>query len=406
MTQNLLWRNLRPDPFSRKLHPVSCYSQLTGTCNRMSEPETRSGDCLVREATVDDFSAISAVVRRSGLRSPAYANWVRLWNDNPFRPKVPAPVGWLLENEAKQIVGTFSNIVRMYSYNGETVRVATPSAWAVDPPYSAAAVLLAKQFFSQKNIDVFLNTTASAAAAEIFKAFRCSEIPDPSYTQVLFWVTDPEGFAGSVLRKLRAPAIPGLKYIVEGALRCRDLFHRRAVRFRRLDTCLLTCFDQRFDAFWDILRVRRDRLLAVRTAEALTWQFRPFLEDNSAVVLSAMEGGAMVGYLIMIRGDDDQLGLRRLRIVDLQTARDDADVILSLMASARQHAERIKIHVVESVGFHQSKRRVLERLEPQRRSYSSCPYLYKVKTASQPLRDALRNPDVWDASQFDGDASL
>lgn len=372
----------------------------------MTEVDIRDADCLVREATISDFNAISEVVRRSGLSAPNYTDWARLWNDNPFRSEVPAPTGWLLESEARGIVGTFSNIVRMYNYNGERVRVASASAWAVDPPYRTAAVLLAKQFFSQKNIDVFLNTTASAAAAEIFKAFRCSEIPDPSYRQVLFWVTDHAGFAGSVLQKLRAPGIPGLTLAVEMGLRCQDLVRRPRVQFRRVDTCLLSRFDQRFDAFWDILRARGDRFLAVRTAEALTWQFRPFLEDKSAVILAAMEGQAVLGYMIMRRGDDEKLGLRRLRVVDIQTVRDEADIILSLMVAALEHAARLKVHVVEAVGFHKSKRGVLELLNPQRRVYPSCPYVYKVKKGCEPLRDALQNSDVWDASQFDGDASF
>lgn len=372
----------------------------------MVEPEIENGDCLVREATIKDFAATSEVARRCGLRFTNYANWVRLWNDNPFRSEVLAPMGWVLENKFQGIVGTLSNIVRMYSFNGEPIRVATASTWAVDPPYRAAAVFLAKQFFSQKNIDVFLNTTASAAAADVFKAFRCSEIPDPSYTQVLFWVTNYAGFAESALRKLRLPAVPGLTRVAGMALCCQDLLRRRSGGFRRMDTSLLSGFDERFNAFWDLLRARHNRFLAVRTTQALTWQFRPALDDRSGVIVVAQEGNALTGYLIMTRGDDDQLGLRRLRVVDVQTARDDDNIIFSLMASALEHAARSAVHVVEAVGFHKSKRNVLERLNPRRRTYSSCPFLYKVKTNCQPLQDALRNSDVWDASQFDGDASL
>lgn len=372
----------------------------------MIEPEIQDGDCLVREATAQDFTAISEVVHRSGLRSPNHTNWLRLWKENPFRAEVPAPLGWVLENGAQGIVGTLSNIVRMYSYNGEPARVATASAWAVDSPYRTSAIFLAKQFFSQKNVDVFLNTTASAAAGEVFQAFRCSEIPDPSYTRVLFWVTNYAGFSRSVLRKLRVPSLPGLAQAAGLALHWRDLAGRRRLQFRRLDTCLLDGFDERFDAFWEVLRARQDRFLAVRTARALTWHFRPGLADKSAAVIAALDGRFLAGYLIMMRGDDEQLGLRRLRVVDLQTARDAPDIVFSLMTSALEHAARSGVHVVESVGFHKSKRDVLEQMNPHRRTYPSCPYLYKVRTDRPSLRDALRNADVWDASQFDGDASL
>jgi len=108
----------------------------------------------------------------------------------------------------------------------------------------------------------------------------------------------------------------------------------------------------------------------------------------------------------MKRGDDDRLGLRRFQVVDIQAARDEPDIILSLMAGALEHAARSGVDVVEAVGFHKSKRDLLERLNPHHRTYPSFPYLYKVRADSPALRDALQNTDVWDASLFDGDASL
>lgn len=374
-------------------------------CSRPIQP-AQDLDCAVREATLNDFSAISEVVRRNGLTPANYDLFARLWNENPFRSEVAVPLGWVLENKALQIVGTLSNIGRMYIYNGDPIRVASASAWAVDPPYRTSAVFLARQFFSQKNVDLFLNTTASEAAAEVFKGFRCSEIPDPSYTQVLYWITGYAGFAGSVLRKLDIPLLPGLRHATAGALYCRDLIRPGRTRLRSMETCLLDGFDERFDAFWEQLRRRRDRLMAVRTAEALAWQFRPSLESGSAAIIVLPEGNALSGYLILMRGDDDRIGLRRFRVIDIQTIRDEADIVLSLMHAALEHAERSGVDVVEAVGFHKSKRDLLEQLNPHQRTYPSCPYVYKVKANCQPLQDALRNADAWDASQFDGDASF
>lgn len=372
----------------------------------MTQSAIQDSDCAVREATLNDFSAISEVVRRNGLTSTKYEQWARLWNDNPFRSELMVPLGWVLENKTLGIVGTLSNIGRMYVYNGEPIRVATASTWAVDPPFRTSAVFMAKQFFSQKNVDLFLNTTASEAAAEVFKAFRCSEIPDPSYRRVLYWIVRHAGFAGSVLRKLQLPLLPGLRHAAAMALYCRDLIRPGRVRFRRMETLVLDGFDERFDGFWNMLRHKRDRLLAVRTAAALTWQFRPALENGSAAIIALLDGEVLSGYLIMTRGDDERIGLRRFRVVDIQTIRNEADIILSLMHAALEHAVRSGVDVVEVVGFHSFKRDLLEQMKPDHRIYPSCPYLYKVNADSQPLRDALRNADVWDASPFDGDASF
>src|SRR5215831_11364563 len=72
------------------------------------------------------------------------------------------------------------------------------------------------------------------------------------------------------------------------------------------------------------------------------------------------------------------------------------------MHAALEHAKRSGADVLEAVGFHKSKRDVLEQMKPHHQIYPSCPYLFKVKADCQPLQVALRNTDVWDASQFDG----
>ncbi len=370
------------------------------------ESAIQESDCSLREATVHDFTAVREVVRRNGLSSPQYADWERLWRDNPFPADPSAPIGWVLEKKDHTIVGTLSNIRRTYAYNGEPVRAATASAWAIDPPYRSSAMFLAQRFFSQKNIDLFLNTTASAPAAAIFKAFRCSEIPDPLYTRVLFWITRYSGFARALLRKLRLPALPGMSQSAGMALYCRDVAHRPKVRYRQIETSLLSSFDDRFDVLWDVLRRRRNRLLAVRTSEALTWHFRPGLQTGGVAILAVLEADAILGYLVMKRGDDEGLGLRRFHVVDIQALCDENNVVPSLMAAAIEHAVRTGVDVVEAVGFHKSKRDLLEHLKPHHRTYPTCPYLYKVNASSPALRDALRSVDAWDASMFDGDASL
>jgi hypothetical protein len=372
----------------------------------MIQPATSEAACTVRATTFEDFETISQVACRNGLGSPTYSDWARLWKDNPFRSKLQLPMGWVLETEAQGVVGTFSNIPRLYSYNDEPVRTATASAWAVDPQYRYSSLLLVTEFFSQKNIDLFLNTTASPRAAAIFKAFRSQEIPHPSYKQVLFWVTCKAGFAGALLRKLQLPALGGLKQAAVLALWCRDELHRSRIRYRRLETCVVPGFDERFDAMWDVLRRRRDRLLAVRTRDALTWHFRPSLEAGHAVVIVLPEGNSISGYLIMKRYDHRHLGLSSFGIVDIQAAREEPDIILSLVAGALEHAARSGVHVVEAVGFHNSKREVLERLKPLHWTHPSCPCLYKVGAGPRTFRDALRTANAWDPSRFDGDASL
>jgi hypothetical protein len=374
----------------------------------MTEPATQETECSVREITFDDFAVVREVACRNGLGSPTYttANWLRLWNDSPFCFSDSPPLGWVLETRSQGIVGTLINTPRMYVYNDEPVRAAVAGCWAVDPPGRFASILLIERFVSQKGGDLFFRTTASSRAAAVFKAFGWQETPAPSYKSVLFWITRYTEFAGALLRKALWPEVPGLRHAAGMVLFGRDMARRPRVRYQRVETCTLSRFDERFDALWEVLRLRPNRLLAVRTRDALAWQFGPSLENGNAAVIAVPEGGGLAGYLIMKRQDQEQVGLRRFGVVDIQVARDEPDLILSMMAAALEHAAHSGVDVVEAVGFNKWKRDLLERLNPHHRTYPSCPYLYKARSDLTTLRAALAHTDAWDPSQIDGDASL
>lgn len=60
--------------------------------------------------------------------------------------------------------------------------------------------------------------------------------------------------------------------------------------------------------------------------------------------------------------------------------------------------------MLESIGFRTDKRDVIYKSVPYKRKLPS--WLYFYKTRDESLAEMLSNPNAWDPSQFDGDASL
>ena len=393
-------------PASRSPIVSVVYYGHMAVLSEKSAPTKQELDCTVREATWDDFEAICQVKQRNGLVPGDRSYWARLWDENPFRFEHPVPLGWVLENPDLGIVGTFSNIPRIYFFNGEPIRAAIPSTWAVDRPFRFAASYPAAEFLAQKNIDLFITTTASPRTEARLKELGCLEIPGPSCAQMLFWVTNYTRFASAFLRKVKIPAAAGIKHAVGSALYLRDLIQWPKGRFQRVEVNLLQGFDGRFDALWEVLSRRRNRLMAVRTREALNWQFRPALETGDLFIFGVMEGDRLTGYLIMRKYDHEQYGLRRFRVVDLQAIDDEPNTVLSLMVAALEHGARSGADVVETMGFNKSKHDLLERLNPHHRTLPSYPYLNKVSGDAPTLQCALLEADAWDPSPLDGDSAL
>jgi hypothetical protein len=59
---------------------------------------------------------------------------------------------------------------------------------------------------------------------------------------------------------------------------------------------------------------------------------------------------------------------------------------------------------MESIGLRTDKESVISEIAPHERKLPSWLYFYKTRDTSLAAR--LSNPNVWDPSQFDGDASL
>jgi hypothetical protein len=357
----------------------------------------------IREMTPEDGVPVTAVLRRNGLTAEGGDGWLNQWESNPFRDTASS-MGWVLEHDDGSIVGAFGNLPLGYEWNGSPVRVAAACGWAVDPMFRRDSIKLFRRFLRQRDVDLLLTSTASSRVGEIFSAARFRPVPHAEYDKALFWVTDARGFAASALRHLRVPLANMLSAPAGLALRgVERLSHRRGTKFQA-QTIQLAGFDGRFDTFWERLRRQRDRLLAVRSLDALSWHFKSALDRARLAILALEEGGELLGYIIMIRHDHDAIGLTRYRVADLQILGDARSRGQSLVVGALHLAADQGVHVVEVVGLESSKREALSVLSPRRRQLPS--WLFYYRPLDQRLEPYLAAPSAWDPSPFDGDASL
>ena len=355
----------------------------------------------IRETRFDDFEAIGGVLRRNGLSTRTHEQWAYFWRNRPGQAALEGiPRGWVLEDAGGTIVGTFGNIALAYDWNGAPVRAAFASGWAVDESHRAESLGLALAFFRQPGVDLLMTTTGhEATSGAVFEALRAERVPAPSYAERLVWITGHRGFAAGQLRRRGMPAADLVGAIVGAAADAVD-----AVRSGRPEAASaveeLPRFDARFDALWASLRRGSPRLRAVRDAETLAWRFA--LEPRAPAILAVDRSGDIAGYLVLVRRDDAAARIRRMEVADLQARGDDPDVVRTLMTAALAVARRDGVHAVTVVGHHEIKRRALAALSPRVRPTTRWPLYYR---AVQPaLREALRSPDAWDVSPYDGDS--
>jgi hypothetical protein len=368
-----------------------------------------SAPLRIREATFDDYESVTSLASRYGLGTKRYEEWTHLWINNPVYKQMREhwPIGWVLEGQNNQILGSVGNIPLSYEFQGRRLIAASGCSWVVDSRYRSYSILLLERYFDQKNVDLYLNTTVNSQASEAFSVFNSPPVPVGAWDQSAYWITNYSGLAASWLAMKRFRWAGSTSYPLSVLLLLKDVATRRAFISHRNEVKVELCpgFDDRFDRFWGKLKSKNPHLLlGVRTSEALEWHFKHAILKNEVWALTVANASGLLAYSIFCRQDNPRFGLRRMRLVDFQTLDKSPALLIAMLCWALKRCRREGIQMLEWVGLWPQRREIFEELKPHERELPSWSYFYKVR--DQKLAQSLANPKVWNPTGFDGDASV
>ena len=186
----------------------------TRTSFRASANRESVASCTIREASLNDYQAVTDLQARYGLATKSYDDWAHLWTNNPAYAEVKKswPMGWVLEDALRRTVGYLGNIPLYYQYRLRRLIVSTSYAWVVDQKYRSYSMWLLDTYFRQP-VDLFLNATVSAQAISSFTQYGSLPVPVGVWDACAFRITNYRGFAESALRhaKYLRAAVPCLR---------------------------------------------------------------------------------------------------------------------------------------------------------------------------------------------------
>jgi len=382
------------------------------TTQSISNPgKTDTSNVSFRRVCFEDYEQIAALQKRNGLETKPRDEWEHLWTHNPERAKFPDwPMGFVIENEQKQVVGYTAWIPLSYHFEGRELSSASGWGMAVDIPYRGHTPALMRRVVNPETGEFLLDASAKPNVARILdrtleRKKIGGRIPAGDWDNAWFWITNYRGFLGSAVASRGLPQV--LSYPGAFALWLRDSFrggHSWAKRnHSQLEVC--SAFDARFDEFWEELkRTYPKRLLATRSKEVLQWHFRYAMAANKVWIVAITDKSRIIAYSIFRRQDNPKLNLTRMRLIDFQSLNPDNQLVIPTLAWALRQCQREQIHMLEAYGFRADKQRVINSLSPLRRPLPAWCFFYV--TFSPELKRKLQDPEVWDPSHFDGDESL
>ena len=371
--------------------------------------------CVLREAEYEDCETATELLRKLGLTLPEgreeiNEHWRRLWINNPaLQVEESSPTrGWVLEDE-ERMVGFFGNIPLLYDYGGRPIIVAGASQWGVEQRYRVETPRLAEAYFTQKNAALLLVTTGIKPTGRIFTRYGGLPVPQPGCDQVLHWVIDPRGFLEAGLMKKGINKTVAGMVAFTGAPIARAAIvlsgHCPSGRSENIDQVRVDQIEDEFDGLWVRKRDEVNCLMASRTSESLRWHFGTKSMFQSTRLLVSRCHEELAGYAAIMRDDAANIGLKRLKIIDLFVAGNDEAVIDRLLAAAFEAAHADGCHVLELTSLPRALRHyIISNHHPCSRQMPTWPAFYK--TMRDDLEAPLRDERSWYVTAYDGDTAL
>jgi hypothetical protein len=358
----------------------------------------------LRRARFEDYDGIAALASAERWLIEPVEGWMSYWTQNPLWPRLRRywPIGWVLEDASGKIVGSFMNIPSLYNFRGVELICANGRSWVVDAAYRGYALQLIDEYFNQQGSDLFINTTVGQLAAPVLERLS-NRVPVGDWAVSSCWISNHVSFAKERLRLHSLPFSDWLAYPASAVLELRELFYGRRIP-RGSQSLTLECvdnFDAEFDWFWDaLIRKNRQKLLADRSTQSLRWHFALPMRTKRLWIFTARRKGVLEAYCTLIR----KLHGSQVGIVDYQTLEEDAESLPCLLQAALKRCAEDGIQVLSNAGRGVPKMRLIDHCAPYIIKQDNWCFFFSA--ADKHLHRELQEPQCWDPSCYDGDASL
>ena len=379
----------------------------------------------LRAASLSDYQQITALESRYGLPTRNYDDWRHVWLNNPVYRELQRdwPIGWVLENEDKQIVGSIGNIPSLYEFGGKKILVSSGANWVAEVAYRSASLQLLNNVIGQRNVDLYLNNTVSQKSLPAVAALGCSRVPAGMWDEMAYWITNYREFFQSIMamknyrlanpltypswggswtrpKAMRARLCNPLSYPLSVVAFLIDRLGKTALRESDVEVKACSGFDERFDAFWEDLKSNNPRvLLAVRTRETLEWHFKSALLRDQLWIAAVVDGARLAACAIFKKVDSE-----RVRLVDYTSLDGSASLLAPLLSWALRKCRSEGVNMLEHTGRWLEKGEALEAAAPYRRKLPGWAYYYRANNSE--VKALLQDPQVWAPSLFDSEAML
>ena len=358
---------------------------------------------FLREVTFEDYTKIKKLVTKSKKNIQDYESWKKIWSTNPLLKKgYKIPLGWIIEKN-QEVVGYLGNFPKVLKHNDKEYLASCITTWVVDDQYRSVSILLINQFFNQKEIDIFICTTAKSAVNKIWKALGAMEMPLVSCQEVEFVILNSKKFInGYIKKKFNLPNFFTYLFILLFKM---TFIHK--LNFRHFSKInhnykILDRVDEDIHAFLKKIDANNYRIKENKNKDWLSWNIERRILDKEVWSVKIFDKNSIIGYCLCIGENLNHIDLKRVYLADLEILdENNTEAFKDLIKISILESKKRNYDVIEFKNLNNYKKKFLKKFNFFKRKFKSNPYLYKFKENSKNF--TYQDHDLWDISLLDGD---
>src|SRR5258708_5323423 len=145
------------------------------SASRAVSKTAKGASVRLRAANFQDHEQITKLEARFGLGARSYSDWSHLWLANPAFRELQGdwPIGWVVEDENRQIIASLASIPLHYELEGRRILAATGKALVAEPAYRNACLMLLDRLINQTPVDLYLNNTVGESSVALVDLLQC-----------------------------------------------------------------------------------------------------------------------------------------------------------------------------------------------------------------------------------------
>ena len=357
----------------------------------------------IRELVLSDYKKIRHLVLKYGMNIQTSDNWKKTWTTNPqIKKGLKIPKGWVAIKHNK-IIGVLENFPKLFKVKRRLLKIACKSTWVVEKKYRSYSMLLLNKYFNQKNVDLFLCTTANFNVNKIMTAKGAYENPTKSCSEVEFIILNTYKIIKAFFIKKK---ISRFNFLVQTINFIFNIFFYSKLNFKNILKVkkkykIVNFCDKESMSFLTNNYFYKNKVGEFRDKTWLNWNLNIRKYNKEIWTIKSYHKNKLSGCCICIGETEQKLKVKRVFLANIRVLNVKNEIFDDLIKICILEAKNRNYDILEFKNLNEVLKKKMGKYNFLKRKFINNPYLFKFKNNKFNL--FCKNKKIWETSLLDGD---